>query len=161
MDRDLEEYLKLIDFDSQYKKLIRKFKNKKILLYGGGKLFRLINERYDLSKLNIIGICDKVFNIDEEGGSVGILRLKGFDEAFKQGRIELETRSSNNKFNNPSNITVYALKKGVNSHNQFRAYFYRNGDKCVFVRGHIKKQNKNGTQEYKCIQDTIDHASKN
>lgn len=67
MDRDLEEYLKLINFDSQYKRLIRKFKNKKILLYGGGKLFRLINEKYDLSKLNIIGVCDKVFNIDEEG----------------------------------------------------------------------------------------------
>lgn len=97
---------------------------------------------------------------DEEGGSVGILRLKGFEEATNQGRVELETRSSNNRFNNPNNITVYALKKGTNSHNQFRAYFYRKGNTCVFVRGHIKKQDKNGSQEYKCIQDTIDHASK-
>lgn len=66
MDRDLEEYLKIIDFKAQYRRLLRKFKNKKVLFYGGGKLFQLINERYDLSKLNPIGICDRSFEVEEE-----------------------------------------------------------------------------------------------
>ena len=67
MDRDLEEYIKIIDFDKQYKRLLRKCKNKKVLFYGGGKLFQLINSKYDLSKLNPIGICDRSFEKEEEG----------------------------------------------------------------------------------------------
>ena len=67
MDRDLDEYLKLIDFKSQYRRLIRKFKHKRVLFYGGGNLFRLINSKYDLSKLSPIGICDRSFEIKEEG----------------------------------------------------------------------------------------------
>ena len=115
----------------------------------------------DLDKLESKGRSDEFdWFFSEEGGSVGLLRLKGFDEAMNRGRVELETRSSNDIFNNKDNITVYALKKGVGSGNQFRAYFYRDGDTCVFVRGHIKKQSQNGPKEYGCIQDTINYASK-
>ena len=67
MDRDLEEYLKIIDFNAQYKRLLRKFKNKRVIFYGGGKLFQLILSKYDLSKLNPIGICDRSFEKEEEG----------------------------------------------------------------------------------------------
>lgn len=97
---------------------------------------------------------------DEEGGSVGILRLKGLNEAIKCERVEVETRSVNKSVSNPNNITVYALKKGRGSGNQFRAYFFRSGNTCIFVRGHIKKQTRNGNEEYKCIQDVIDYATK-
>ena len=115
----------------------------------------------DLDELDARGRTDEfLWILDDAGGSLGILRLKGLDEAIKCDRVEFETRSGNNKFNNPNKITVYALKKGKGSHNQFRAYFFRKGDTCVFVRGHIKTQDKNGSEEYKCIQDTIDYASK-
>ena len=97
--------------------------------------------------------------LDDEGGSAGILRLKGLDEAIKCGRVEIETRSGNQSVINPNGITVYALKKGKGSGNQFRAYFFRKGNTCVFVRGHIKKQDKNSSEEYKCIQDTINYAT--
>ena len=59
--RDLEKYLKQVDFDKQYSKLIKKHKGKKIVIYGAGQMFRLINNNYDLSKLNIVGICDRSF----------------------------------------------------------------------------------------------------
>lgn len=94
------------------------------------------------------------------GGSLSILRVKGFEEAMKAGRVEVETTSNNNFIKSQSNVTVYALKKGRGSHNQFRAYFYRKGQSCIFVRGHIKKQDKNSDKEYKCIQDTMDFASR-
>lgn len=92
----------------------------------------------------------------ENSGSMIILRTLGFDVARDNGRIETETISNNNK--TKGDITVYALKKGPGSSNQFRAYFFRVGDTCIFVRGHIKKQTQNSSREYKCIQDTIDYA---
>lgn len=114
----------------------------------------------DLITLDDNGRGDEMAWFLEDGkGSLEILRYHGFDGAIRAGRIEQETRSNNNSFKNPNNITVYALKKGINSHNQFRAYFYRDGNKCVFVRGHMKKRDDNGPQEYRCIQDTIDYAN--
>ena len=58
---NLEAYLKNINFDKQYEKLIKKTKNKKIVIYGTGELFQLINSKYDLSKLNIIALSDGKF----------------------------------------------------------------------------------------------------
>ena len=49
------------------KKLEKKLKDKKIIIYGAGEFFSYINKHYDLSKLNIIGISDKRFGIWQEG----------------------------------------------------------------------------------------------
>ena len=46
-------------FKENLVKLEKKLNSKKILFYGGGLFFQLINEYYDLSKLNAIGIVDK------------------------------------------------------------------------------------------------------
>lgn len=114
----------------------------------------------DLIELDDSGRGDEIKWFFDEGGSYYMLKNNGFDKTKNYGRIEQETRSNNTKFTNPNNVTVYALKKGKGSGNQFRAYFYRdrNGD-CVFVRGHIKKGYENGPREYKCIQDTINYAN--
>jgi len=64
---DLEFYLKEINFDKQFKKLTKKLKNKKVIIYGSGSLFQLIQEKYDLSKLNIIGISDRKYTPTDEG----------------------------------------------------------------------------------------------
>ena len=42
-------------------------KNKKVLIYGTGKLFKLVSENYDLKSLDIIGLCDNKYLIDEFG----------------------------------------------------------------------------------------------
>ena len=63
MERNLPKYIKQVNFDKQYKKLIKKYQNKKIVIYGAGQLFKIINEKYDLSKLNIVGICDRSFDV--------------------------------------------------------------------------------------------------
>jgi len=46
-------------FKENLVKLEKKLNSKKILFYGGGLFFQLINEYYDLSKLNAIGVVDK------------------------------------------------------------------------------------------------------
>lgn len=111
----------------------------------------------DLDELKSKGREDEFeWFFKKDSGSMIILRTLGFDVAVDNGRIETETISNNNK--TKGDVTVYALKKGPGSGNQFRAYFYRVGDTCVFVRGHIKKQKQNGPKEFKCIQDTAEYA---
>ena len=58
-------YLKKYNFEKQFEKLKNKLKNKTIVIYGAGVFFQLINEYYDLSKLNILAISDKKY-IDHE-----------------------------------------------------------------------------------------------
>lgn len=63
----LEEHLKFCNFDKYFKKLVKKLKGKTIIVYGTGSLFQLIQEKYDLSQLNIIGVCDNKYVLNEEG----------------------------------------------------------------------------------------------
>ena len=72
MSEDLKKYLKNINFQKQLDKLEKKYKNKKIIIYGTGLFFRTIVENYDISKLNIIGISDRKYDIyDEEKSFFG------------------------------------------------------------------------------------------
>ena len=48
----------------QIDKLAKKFKNKKVVIYGAGIYFQIIKNNFDISKLNIIGIADKKFEYD-------------------------------------------------------------------------------------------------
>ena len=61
----MQEYKNILttsDFDKQLKKLEKKYKNKKIILYGAGTFFKAIKKYYDLSNLNIVAISDISFN---------------------------------------------------------------------------------------------------
>lgn len=69
MAKDLEKYLLDNNFDIQLKKLERKLKDKKIIVYGAGRLFEYINIKYNLSKLNIIAISDGKYSNYDEGKS--------------------------------------------------------------------------------------------
>lgn len=53
------EYLLRYRLDKSLIKLKQRIKDKKVMFYGGGLFFKLINEYYDLSGLNIIGVADK------------------------------------------------------------------------------------------------------
>lgn len=63
----IEEHLKNCKFDKYYKKLVKKLNEKSVIVYGTGSMFRHVLERYDLSKLNIIGISDKKYHKNQEG----------------------------------------------------------------------------------------------
>lgn len=67
MDGDLKKHLEHIKFEKYLTKLNKKFKNKTVIVYGSGALFQYIQEHYDLSKLNIIGISDMKFSPEQEG----------------------------------------------------------------------------------------------
>lgn len=54
-------------FEKYFLKLQKKLKNKRVLIYGSGALFKSIKEKYDLDKLNIIGISDKKYCPNQEG----------------------------------------------------------------------------------------------
>lgn len=59
-------YLQKQKFEENLNKLIKKLKNKTIVLYGAGIFFEVINKHFDLKKLNIIGITDKKYFIHED-----------------------------------------------------------------------------------------------
>ncbi len=45
--------------------LAKKYKDKKVFLYGTGKFFDEIADNYDLTGLNVVGICDKTMEHGE------------------------------------------------------------------------------------------------
>ncbi len=55
------QYLEKINFSKRLKNLEKKYKNKKIIIYGTGQFFQVINENYDLGGLDIIAIADRKF----------------------------------------------------------------------------------------------------
>ena len=63
---DLKQFLNDNMMSYQLDELKEKLQNKKVIIYGAGLLFQTIVENYDLSDLNIIGICDKKFSLDDE-----------------------------------------------------------------------------------------------
>ena len=50
------------------KKLKERLKDKKVIIYGAGKFFRLLNSKGVFSDLNVIGICDKKYLQEDEAG---------------------------------------------------------------------------------------------
>lgn len=68
MSKVFKQYLKDVNFEKRLEKLAKKLKNKRVIFYGAGLFFRIINENYDLGVLNIAGVSDRVFmqNPDSE-----------------------------------------------------------------------------------------------
>ena len=67
MPEDFKTHLENIGFEKYLNKLKKKLKNKTSIIYGAGSFFKYINENYDLSDLNIIGISDMKFDENNEG----------------------------------------------------------------------------------------------
>lgn len=57
--------LKKLKFKKQLENISKKVKNKKNLIYGSGIFFQKIQKEYDLSKLNIIGISDLKYKMEQ------------------------------------------------------------------------------------------------
>ncbi len=59
------------------KKLSKKYKNKKVLLYGAGLIFDILNTDYKITEMfDIVGICDKKFEKFEENTYQGLKIIK-------------------------------------------------------------------------------------
>lgn len=67
MSDDIKDLLNKYKFEKQLKKLNKKLKNKKVVVYGTGLVFQTILKEYDLSNINIIGVSDRKFEESEEG----------------------------------------------------------------------------------------------
>ncbi|MEI7473243.1 MAG: hypothetical protein WCK67_00555 [bacterium] len=63
---ELKEWLKKKKFQKRIDELAKKYKDKKVLIYGAGLLSSVIFDDYDLSNLDIIGVSDKRFYSGEE-----------------------------------------------------------------------------------------------
>ena len=77
-------YFKSVHAQRQINKLARKYKNKKIVIYGAGEYFQILKNNFDLSKLNIVGIADKKFETSKDSNPTSYLalapeELKDFD----------------------------------------------------------------------------------
>lgn len=60
-------YLEKNKFGKQLKKLSKKLKGKRVVLYGAGLFFEVLNSAYDLSVLNVVAISDKKFDNVQQG----------------------------------------------------------------------------------------------
>ena len=67
MSEYFKKYLKNIKFEKNLRDLKKKLKDKKIIIYGTGLLFQYINENFDLSELNILGVSDIKFSVEQDG----------------------------------------------------------------------------------------------
>ena len=56
------DFLLKYKFDKRLKNLSEKLKGKKVMFYGSGLFFNLINKYYDLSPLNALGVGDRFRN---------------------------------------------------------------------------------------------------
>ena len=82
MDEHLE-LLKKYKFEKQLKKLDKKLKDKTVLIYGAGIFFKKIKDNYDLSNLNIIGISDKKFQLNQEGQEEYGIKIVPYDKIWE------------------------------------------------------------------------------
>ncbi|MCI5824979.1 MAG: polysaccharide pyruvyl transferase family protein [Candidatus Gastranaerophilales bacterium] len=62
---DYLSYFYSIDLQGKFDNMAKKYKNKKIFIYGAGQISKCILENFDLSCLNIVGVCDRIFKDDE------------------------------------------------------------------------------------------------
>ena len=76
-------YLHKYKFEQTLPKLVKKLKNKKVILYGAGSFLALIIKNFDLSGLNIIGVADKRFLNHEENENWNGFKVYSIEEMKK------------------------------------------------------------------------------
>ena len=79
----LEEHLQECGFEKYFKKLVKELDGKKVVVYGTGMMFELVQKKYDLSQINIIGVSDiKYFPTQEDELDFGykIIPLEKLEE---------------------------------------------------------------------------------
>ena len=73
------EYLEKYDAQEKIDKLVKKYKGKRVVLYGAGQFSQVLFQNYDLSGLNITAIADKRFEQDRPHEFFGLNCVKPND----------------------------------------------------------------------------------
>lgn len=68
-------------FDKTLPKLVKKLKNKTVILYGAGAFLQTIKKYFDISGLNIIGISDRKYEEHDEDITFEGMKVYSIDEA--------------------------------------------------------------------------------
>jgi hypothetical protein len=66
-ENEFLNYFEDIKLEKHLEKISKKLKDKKVVIYGVGVFFQVINAYYDLSKLNIIALSDRKYTTHVEG----------------------------------------------------------------------------------------------
>ncbi|MCQ2740307.1 MAG: hypothetical protein MJ237_08825 [bacterium] len=94
-------------------KIAKKYRNKKILLYGAGLYASRFLKEYDLSALNIIGISDKIYEINKPEVFFGYKTYSPSEIPTLDFDVML---LSVIKYYNLANILKKTILKGINRH---------------------------------------------
>lgn len=110
---ELKFLLKKKNTQSRINKLAKIYKGKKIIIYGAGILYKILNEEYNLSELDIVAITDKSFTDENKtlNGYEAINPLKIKD--YQPDVIILATYYPNNIIEYLSNNIIPFLNKNV------------------------------------------------
>ena len=66
------EYLETYDAQKKIDKLSKRYKNKKVAIYGAGQFAQILFEKYDLSSLNIVAVADMKFKDENKRKFFGL-----------------------------------------------------------------------------------------
>lgn len=76
-----KKYYEEVKAQKQINKLAKKYKNKRVVVYGAGIMSEILFQNYDLSKLNIIAICDKKYEtINSQFFNIKTIKPKDLQE---------------------------------------------------------------------------------
>ena len=73
---NFQEYLKIYNAQSKINKLAKRYKNKKIAVYGAGQFSHAIFSNYDLSNLNIVAVADLRFEDESKRQFLALSALR-------------------------------------------------------------------------------------
>lgn len=73
---NFQEYLKIYNTQSKINKLAKRYKNKKIAVYGAGQFSHAIFSNYDLSNLNIVAVADLRFENESKDNFSALSALR-------------------------------------------------------------------------------------
>ena len=100
------------------KKLLKKLKDKKVLIYGAGRIADKLFEFYDFSSLNIVGVADRRFNETEINEIYGYKAVKTTELLDKDYDVILFTVLNPEKIiedmhNNGIKKTAYSVSRKI------------------------------------------------
>ncbi len=79
MKTNFKDYLEQKKAQKAIDKIAKKYKDKKVVLYGAGFFSSDLLRNYDFSKVNVIGVADIKFQDDTEGDFYGYKKIGSYD----------------------------------------------------------------------------------
>ncbi len=107
---EFADYLEKYDAQEKINKLAKKYKDKRIVLYGAGQFAQAVFNKYDLSKLNIVAVADKRFEQDIPHEFFGLSCIKPADLKEMDYEVILISNFDYKAFANVLDNLLYGTK---------------------------------------------------